>query len=257
MLSRSLHKILIVFGSLLTMCAHVHGDEYANLVKSGNEHFKAGEYLEAIESYEKVLDGGKVSAQLYYNLGNAYYKSKNVPAAILNYERAIKVDPQDEDLQFNLKLANLKTVDKIEVIPTFFIGELGEELKDLVSLETWGWMAIASLWLAAALFFLYATTSVLGTKRVSFFSALLLLVMSITTLTLGYQKYTSVYKDLEAIVFAPSVIVKSAPDPNETDLFLLHEGTKVSVVEQMDQWNKIRLADGSIGWIPIQAIEKI
>ena len=252
MLNKHLHRILTVIGCVLVMCMSVSADEFSELVTQGNEHFKAGEYREAIEAYESVLEEEKESAELYYNLGNAYYKSKNVPAAILNYERAIKLDPQDEDLQFNLKLANLKTVDKIEVVPTFFIGELGEDLKDMVSLDIWGWLAIISLWLAATLFFFYSSTSVPGLKRLSFFVALILIAFSITTLSLGYQKYTSVYKDVEAIVFAPSVVVKSAPDPDETDLFLLHEGTKVFVVEQMDEWNKIRLADGSIGWIPVR-----
>lgn len=257
MLNKNLHRVLLLVGCCLVFCIPVRAGEYTDLIKKGNEHFKAGEYDAAIDTYESVLSSNKESAELYYNLGNAYYKSKNVPAAILNYERAIKLDPQDEDLQFNLKLANLKTVDKIEVIPMFFIGELGEDLKDSASLNTWGWIAIISMWLAAALFFLYASSSAPGVKRISFFVALILVGVSITTFSFGYQKYTSVYKDVEAIIFVPSVIVKSAPDPGETDLFLLHEGTKVFVEEQMDDWNKIRLADGSIGWIPVQAIEQI
>ncbi|MBL4752655.1 MAG: tetratricopeptide repeat protein [Flavobacteriales bacterium] len=228
-----------------------------DLVTQGNEHFKAGEYTLAIEAYEAVIAEDKESAELYYNLGNAYYKFKNVPAAILNYERAIKLDPSDEDLQFNLKLVNLKTVDKIEVIPTFFIGELGQELKDMFSLNTWGLIAIIALWISAALFFVFASSTANLVKRLLFFFALFLLAVSLSSLGLGYQKYKSAYKQVEAIVFAPSVIVKSAPDPNETDLFLLHEGTKVLVVETMAEWNKIRLADGSIGWIPVQAIEQI
>jgi len=257
MLSKRIYIVVFALGCVLFSGTQVFADEYADQIKTGNEHFKAGEYPEAIEAYESVLAEEKESAELFYNLGNAYYKSKNVPAAILNYERAIKLDPQDEDLQFNLKLVNLKTVDRIEVVPTFFIGELGEDLKDLVSLNLWGWMAIVSIWLGAGLFFLYASTSLVNIKRMSFYAALVMLVASVITMSLGYQKYTSVYKDVEAIVFSPSVIVKSAPDPDETDLFLLHEGTKVFVVEQMDEWNKIRLADGSIGWIPIQAIEQI
>lgn len=235
----------------------VRADEYSDLITRGNDYFKKGEYEHAIASYEKVLDGGKESAELYYNLGNAYYKTINIPAAILNYERAVKLDSKDEDLQFNLKLAKLKTVDKIEVIPTFFIGEIGEDLKHSVPLDTWGWMAIISLWLSAALFFIFTIVSTNAVKRVFFFTALLLFALSLASFGLGYQKYNAVYTDMEAIVFSPSVIVKSAPDPNETDLFLLHEGTKVSVVEEMGEWNKIRLADGSIGWIPVQSIEKI
>lgn len=242
---------------LLLACIDVQADEHSDRVKLGNEHFKAGEYMEAIETYEQVLGDGKESAELYYNLGNAYYKFKNVPAAILNYERAVKLDPQNEDLQFNLKLSNLKTVDKIEVIPTFFIGELAENLENMLSLNTWGWMAIVSLWVAAALFFIYASSLANGLRRVLFFSSLLLLTLSVMSFGMGYQKYHSLYEEVQAIIFVPSVIVKSAPDPKETDLFLLHEGTKVLVVEKMDEWNKIQLADGSIGWIPEQSIEKI
>jgi tetratricopeptide (TPR) repeat protein len=235
----------------------VRADEHQDLITRGNDHFKKGEYEHAIASYEEVIDGGKESAELYYNLGNAYYKTINIPAAILNYERAIKLDPMDEDLRFNLKLANLKTVDKIEVIPTFFIGEIGEDLKDSVSLNTWGWFAIVSLWLSALLFFIFTNISSNTFRRLVFFTALSLLVLSMGSFGLGYQKYNAVYNDLEAIVFAPSVIVKSAPDQQQTDLFLLHEGTKVSVVEEMGEWNKIRLADGSVGWIPQETIEQI
>ena len=238
-------------------CVAARADEMTALIAQGNEHFKAGEYTLAIESYERVIAKDKESAELYYNLGNAYYKSKNVPGAILNYERAVKLDPNDEDLQFNLKLANLKTVDNIEVIPTFFIGELGEDLKDMFPLNTWGLIAIVSLWLSSALFFIFSNSTIRMAKRLFFFSALTLLSFSLISLGLGYQKYKSLYTQVEAIVFSPSVIVKSAPDPNETDLFLLHEGTKVFVLEEMAEWNKIRLADGSIGWIPVASIEQI
>jgi len=257
MKDRHLHIAAVIIFCLLAFQVPVKADANTDKVSQGNEFFKSGEYAEAIGLYEAVLEEGVESAELYYNLGNAYYKSKNIPAAILNYERAVKLKPQDKDLQFNLKLANLKTVDKIEVIPTFFIAELGEDLKDLFPIDTWGWMAISALWLSAVLFYLFANAMAKGTKRILFFSALLLAVFSLSSFGLGYQKYTSVYKEVEAIVFAPSVIVKSAPGPNETDHFLLHEGTKVFVLEAMDEWNKIRLADGSIGWIPVQSIEKI
>lgn len=249
--------VLSVILCLFMATGSVHADEYSELITKGNDYFKQGEYEHAIASYEQVLAGGKESAELYYNLGNAYYKTINIPAAILNYERAIKLDPKDEDLQFNLKLANLKTVDKIEVIPTFFIGEIGEDLKDSVSLDSWGWLAIISLWLSALLFFMFTNIPSNTFKRLVFFTALALLVLSVGSFGLGYQKYIAVYNDLEAIVFAPSVIVKSAPDQQQTDLFLLHEGAKVSVVEEMGEWNKIRLADGSVGWIPKETIEQI
>jgi len=249
--------VLSVILCLFMATGSARADEYLELITKGNDYFKQGEYEHAIASYEKVLDGGKESAELYYNLGNAYYKTINIPAAILNYERATRLDSKDEDLQFNLKLADLKTVDKIEVIPTFFIGELGEDLKDSVALDTWGWFAVVSLWLSALLFFIYTNMFSNTFKRVVFFAALSLLVLSMGSFGLGYQKYNAVYNDLEAIVFAPSVIVKSAPDQQQTDLFLLHEGTKVSVVEEMGEWSKIRLADGSVGWIPKETIEHI
>ena len=257
MLNKRVHRFLMVLLSLLAMAGQVRADSNADLIARGNEYFKVAEYDSAAASYEEVLDGGVESAKLYYNLGNAYYKMTNIPAAILNYERALKLDPKNEDLQFNLKLSTLKTVDEIEVIPSFFIVELGSGMKDLFALDTWGWIAIIALWLSAGLFFVFSYISSGSSKRLIFFVALLLVATSLGSFGLGYQKFNSVYNDLEAIIFSPSVIVKSSPDLNGKDLFLLHEGTKVEVLEEIGDWDKISLADGSVGWIPSKSIEKI
>jgi len=252
-----LKYIFIIAGLVLVNCSLSKALDNEVLIAKANGLYIEGEYTAASELYEKVLADGKEASELYYNLGNTYFKLGNIPAGILNYERAKKIKPNDDDINFNLKLANLKTVDKIEAIPNFIIGDLGNEIKDRFSHDVWGWLCVISIWIASVLFFIYIELSLRGLKKIFFILSMTALIFSIIAFAFGYSKYISSYKQIEAIVFSPTVTIKSSPDEQGKDLFVLHEGTKVFVLDEMGDWYKIKLASGSIGWIPTPSIEQI
>jgi len=227
------------------------------LILEANQLFTDGKYDESAGLYKQVLEGGKESYELYYNLGNAYYKLNNIAASILNYERAKKLNPGDDDLEFNLSLVNLKTIDKIESIPSLFVSDLAGDLTDLYSYDGWATISVVGIWLCSVFFCLYLVMVIPSLKRVLFWLSLAILVASLITTSFANKKYNIIFQNSEAIVFSPSMVVKSSPRDSGTDLFVLHEGTKIMMLEELGEWSKIKLADGSVGWIPGSAIEII
>ena len=231
-------------------------DNYA-IIDSANKAYTNGNYLNAIESYEQVLGNGVEAPELYYNLGNSYFKTNNIPAAILNYERARRLSPKDEDLQFNLKLANLKTVDKIVMIPPLFFKVWWNDLTNIYSGDTWAIVSIVSLWLCILIFCLFIISRQPGFKRLFFWICILLFIFTFLSFNFAYKRYNEIHNSDEAIIFSASIVVKSSPDENGTDLFVLHEGTKVLIKDRVGDWNKIVLLDGKEGWLSADVMEVI
>ena len=228
-----------------------------SLAEKGNQAFGEGQYETAAEYYEQVLDENLESSSIYFNLGNAYYKLNNVAGAILNYEKAKKLDPNDEDIDFNLKLAGMRTVDKIETIPTFFISDWTTDLINLYSEDTWGWLSMLMVWMGFSILSIYVVVKSPAIKKLLFGLGVLFLAMSFVCFGLGNKKYNSVVHEQKAIVFSPSIIIKSSPGENGNDLVVLHEGTKVMILDEVGGWNKIKLANGNVGWLPSSSIENI
>ena len=232
-------------------------DENQSLITDANQAYSDGNFEDAISLYEQVLEHDYEAPQLYYNLGNSYFKSNNLPAAILNYERAKRLAANDEDIAFNLKLANLKTPDKIESIPTLFFKTWWNSFARLFSGKQWAIISIVSFWICILMFCVYITTNKVDNKKIFFWFSALLLLLTIFSFTYAYQGYKAVNSNNEAIIFSASVTIKSSPDENGTDLFVLHEGTKVMILDGIGEWNKIKLSDGSVGWIRSEAVETI
>ena len=200
-----------------------------------------GQYQQAIKDYESLLKQG-ASADLYYNLGNAYYRSENITRAVLNYERALLLSPGDRDIRFNLQIARSKTIDKIVPESEMFFFTWYRSLVNLMSVDAWAWTALVSLALVIVLLLIYLFSDRIWLRKIGFFGGFVLLLL--------YRK--------GAIVVSPSVTVKSTPAKNGTDLFILHEGTKVSITDgSMKGWTGIRIADGKEGWIESDMIEEI
>lgn len=225
-------------------------DEASQIFEEGNRFYLQAKYAEAIAQYEKVIERDNESGELYFNLGNAYYKSGKIQKAILNYERAKQILPGDEDIQFNLQLANLQVTDKIDAVPKLFVYRWFDSLIAMFSLATMGWIVYTFflLTLAAFAYFLFAPTYL--QKRVSMFigfvfSAALILTM----IGFAVQSYKESNTEF-AIVMADVTNIKSAPDSKGNDLFVLHKGLKLQVLDSVNHWRKIRLADGKVGWIP-------
>ncbi len=216
-----------------------------------------GNYQEAIKVYESLLKQGE-SAELYYNLGNAYYRTENITRAVLNYERALLLSPGDGDIRFNLQIARSKTIDKIVPESEMFFVTWYRSLVNIMSVDGWGRMALVSLALVIVLFLVYLFSSRVWVQKVGFFGGGILLVVFVFSNFFAWQQRQQLLNREGAIVVAPSVTVKSTPAQNGTDLFILHEGTKVVITDgSMKSWREIRLADGKKGWIESKKIELI
>lgn len=216
-----------------------------------------GNYQEAIKVYESLLKQGE-SAELYYNLGNAYYRTENITRAVLNYERALLLSPGDGDIRFNLQIARSKTIDKIVPESEMFFVTWYRSLVNIMSVDGWGRMALVSLALVIVLFLVYLFSARVWVQKVGFFGGGILLVVFVFSNFFAWQQRKQLLNREGAIVVAPSVTVKSTPAQNGTDLFILHEGTKVVIIDgSMKSWREIRLADGKKGWIESKKIELI
>ena len=214
-------------------------------------------YQEAIKVYESLLKHGE-SAELYYNLGNAYYRTENITRAVLNYERALLLSPGDGDIRFNLQIARSKTIDKIVPESEMFFVTWYRSLVNIMSVDGWGRMALVSLALFIVLFLVYLFSARVWVQKVGFFGGGILLVVFVFSNFFAWQQRQQLLNREGAIVVAPSVTVKSTPAQNGTDLFILHEGTKVVITDgSMKSWREIRLADGKKGWIESKKIELI
>jgi tetratricopeptide (TPR) repeat protein len=249
-----MNRVLLV---LLLACATSFAQEAAMNFSAANDLYRGGKYAEAISTYEKIVSNGYESPALYYNLGNAYYKSGNIPAAILNYERAKRLAPGDEDVLHNLRLANLRIVDKIEPVPRLFFVGWWDGLIGLASSSGWGSIAIGALWLAALLLAGFRIVRGGLAQKLLLFPGIAMVLFSIFAFTAGGIQGGRERSESAAILFAPTASVKSAPDAGSTDLFVVHEGVRVDVLDSVGEWEKIRLADGKEGWLPMADLKVI
>ena len=216
-----------------------------------------GEYQQAISGYEALLKQG-VSADLYYNLGNAYYRTENIPQAVLNYERALLLSPGDRDIRFNLQIARSKTYDKIVPESEMFFVTWYRSLVSLMSVDGWARTALVALGLTIVLLLVYLFSDRLWLRKVGFFGGVALLLLFFAGNLFAWQQKQDLLNRKGAIIFAPSVTVKSTPAANGTDLFILHEGTKVTIIDgSMKDWKEIHIADGKEGWIESKLIRII
>jgi tetratricopeptide (TPR) repeat protein len=237
-------------------CVTIHAQP-VDILKNANQAYIDGKYEEAIDLYNTVIDSGYESAALYYNLGNAYFKSNKVTNAILFYERAKLLDPNDDEIEFNLELAKTFTVDKIEEIPELFLVTWIKAVVHALKVDAWAFISIACFIAMLLGLSIYFFSKGYQTKRLTFLLAILLLVLSIVSYSFAAIQKNEITRNDTAIVFAPTITLKSSPDRQSKDLFVLHEGTKVVVVDEVGEWREIKLADGSKGWLKISDIEII
>lgn len=237
------------------LCSFIYAE--AATLQEAAEAYGAQKYDDAAAMYEEIIAGQGKSSEVYYNLGNAYYKLKQYPKAILNYERALLMAPGDEDIRFNLELARTKITDKIDVIDRSFLSVWGDTLRNLFSSDTWSIIAIATFILFIAGAFLYFFTTTVWMRKLGFFGGFLLLVISVAANFFASKQKEKLLNRNEAIVISPSVTVKSSPADSGTDLFILHEGTKVKITDKVGEWSEIRIEDGNTGWMQNSKMEII
>ena len=215
------------------------------------------EYTKAIDIYEQLLQQGE-SGEIYYNLGNAYFKQDKLGRAILNYERALIIQPGNADVSANLDIARAKTVDKINPNPEIFFVAWTRSLINSLSVDTWGACGIGFFICTLAALAIYFFTKGVRWRKIGFFVALISLIISIVTNLFAFEQKRKIDHRTDAIVLSPSVTVRSTPSDEGTSLFVIHEGRKVSIKDDsMKEWKEITLEDGKVGWIPVSAIEII
>ena len=214
-------------------------------------------YQQAAKDYEELLKQG-VSADLYYNLGNCYYRMDQMTQAVLNYERALLLSPGDEDIRFNLQMARSKTIDKITPESEMFFVTWYRSLVNVMSVDGWARTALVALIVAIVLALFYLFSDRIWLRKIGFFGGILLLLVFLMSNLFAWQQKRNLTQRTGAIVIKSAVNVKSTPSKNGTDLYILHEGTKVTVTDAtMREWRKIRVADGKEGWLEVSEIEVI
>jgi tetratricopeptide (TPR) repeat protein len=235
----------------------VKADENAIAFDSANASYAKGNYDKAIQLYEKILSGDKVSAEVYFNLGNAYYKSGKIGMAILNYERAKKIHPEDDDILTNLKFAEQKTEDKIDAAPEFFLSQWKGWLSSSLSERSWSWACIISMIISAFLLALYVTSASTFIKKLGFYLGITCLLAGVAIFFIARQSYTSQTELSEGVITSAAVTVNGSPAENGTKLFMLHEGTRVKIMDENAGWTEIQIANGNSGWVKGDLLSKI
>jgi tetratricopeptide (TPR) repeat protein len=247
-------KIVIL---LFVLTAGLRAEEASLMFEQANQFYRSNDYQKAASLYEQVVKNGYESPYVFFNLGNAYFKLQNIPAAILNYERAHRLAPHDEDISYNLRLANLRIVDRIEPVPELFIIAWWKSCVNFLSSGGWATVSIIALWCIVAGIAILLMSRLLMLQRIALFTALLAFLIAIVGFIATYQRLRIERDSQSAILFIASVSVKSAPDEQSTDLFVLHEGVKVEFLDSVGEWRKIRLLDGKVGWLHSSAAQVI
>lgn len=229
----------------------------ADCFAEGNEAYKRADYQQAIAAYTSILDAGYENADLYYNLGNAYYRTEQYGLAILNYERSLRLKPNFIEAQQNLALANARTEDKITPLPEFLLARWWRALVNLFTFSGWLVVILVVGVLAMAAAFLFRFHPLYGWRKGGLIALIVLGILFIVSVCCAvHAGYRYSHRD-RAVVTQPMAVVKGSPDEGGVDKIILHEGTTLYIDETLDGWHKIHLADGNTGWLPSEEITVI
>lgn len=247
--------LLILF--TLTSALSLNAQDSEIIFKEGVEAYASEDYKLAIDKWERLISSGYYSPELYYNLGNAWFKEGSIPGAILYYEKALLLKPFNEDYRYNLGIALAYTTDRFETVPEVFFVRWYKMLSLLRGSNSWAMFSLVLFILSLLLILVYLFSSGLVLKKVSFYAGLLLIFFSLVSLSLSYMNKQITVKRQSAIIFTPVVTGKSSPGNDGKDLFVIHEGTKVRIEDQIGEWAEVRLSDGNVGWILLSDIRKV
>lgn len=247
---------LLLF-SLPAISQPVLQDDKEAVFAKGVEFYTAADYESALNEWLSIYQMGYNSVELCYNIGNAYFKLNNTPGSILFYERAALRDPANEDVNYNLQIAKTLVVDRFEEIPELFFIRWYNLFVLILKSNTWAIISIVSFVICLAFLSLYFFTSNYKAKVAGFWIAVVMFLISVVSLSCSIRSKDLVYNSESAIIFSPQVRGKSSPDNSGTDLFILHEGTKVDITDKVGEWLEIRLSDGNKGWVPVSSLEVI
>lgn len=234
---------------MLFLSQGVFAQSADDLFAKANDEYKQEKYNEAIKTYEQIEGLGVISTELYYNLGNCYYKLNEVAPSIYNYEKALLLNPLNEDAQNNLVFARRLTIDNIEELPKSVFQKIDENFVKKLSYNEWAIVSVSLSIIGAFLFLLFYFSYTPTKKRLFFVTSILSFLLLVASSIFAIKEHSYSKTNIQAIIFIQQTEIKNAPTSNSEVIFTLHEGTKVDVLDTVDNWKKIRIADGKIGWV--------
>lgn len=245
-------KILFL---LLFISSLANGQSVEELFSKANTFYKQGNLEMAIENYLEIDKQEEVSSELYYNLGNCYYKLNNVAETIYYYEKALKLNPLNEDARNNLVFAKRLTIDSIKELPKSILQKINKNYFQKLSYNQWALITIVFSFLTAILFLLFYFSFRSSLKRTYFIASVFSFLFFISALTITYNQFIFTKNEVFAIIFSEKTEIRNEPSISSESIFTLHEGTKVRVLDAVGNWRKIKLVDGKVGWIPLKELK--
>lgn len=243
-----------ILSLLVTWTFLLFGQDVNTKFETANQAFVNKNYKEAIAAYESLLLQGFVASELYYNLGNAYYKDGAIGKAVLYYERALRLKPNDKDTRHNLELIQNQLQDELPAVPTFFLIQWWQSLYRLFSATVWSGLTIALVWLAGAGWAVWLMAGTRKAKKWGFVAGVVGLVLSIFTFFLAQSSTAAASQRNEAVITVHSAALRIGADEASTELQLLHEGTKLQLLDEIGDWYKVKLSDETTGWMEKKAM---
>lgn len=227
------------------------------IFSEGIKHYNEGEYGKAISSFMTILENGQHSSSLYFNLGNSFYKINDVANSIFYYEKALLLSPNDKDIVDNLSFSKNMLIDKIEILPTNQLKQFSNYVLGLLNVNKWLYLGLIILYISALFFLLYFFNSISSLKKNYFITSIVSLFFAVFFFSAGITKNLNQKSNLFAIIFDEKIDFRSEPNYRSEVLFNLHEGTKVLIKEELNDWVFVEIQDGNKGWIETQSIKKI
>lgn len=246
-------QIVILFFFFIGFGAKGNNPLFEKAAKAYNQ----GQYQIAIEAYEKILSQQQHSANLYFNLANAHYKLNHIAFSIYYYEKALLLDPKDEDIRNNLIFAQNRTIDVIDKLPQSAVVKFKTDFIHLLKVDQWAIIAIVFMVLFVSLFILYRNSFIINQKRIALISSFVAVIGVLIAVSMAFTQQSIYKKDRPAIVFAEKIQVQSAPNLKSEQVFTIHEGTKVNVLDDFENWKQIKLSNGSTGWLLAADIKEL
>lgn len=240
-------KLLLILNILFAV--GLNGQNPQEEFTKANKLYQEQNFDQALHLYESLIAKNYVSSDLFYNIANTYYKLNRIAPAVLYYKKALKLDPNMEDAQFNLKMVESLTVDKFEVLPKTNMKIFWESISELFTVNQWAYITLMSSFLTIALLLVFKFSFRASLKRLTFVLGIASFSIGLFSLFVSFQQKNHWEKNQEAIIMVSNTYIKVAPNVASEDAFILHEGSSVIVVDKIDDWFRIKLSDGKVGWI--------
>lgn len=252
-------KRVLIFVSALLLAAQVAQarEVYDRQWDSANTAYMNGDWAGAIAIYDSIEQAGMASPKLYYNMGGAHFKNGSVGKAVLYYNKALRLDPTDEDTQYNLRVAEGYVKDQIEVVPEFFASRWVRDVRTAMSSNAWAITSLVMLLVALVALMLYLLPIGLRYRKVGFGVGVVAGLLVVLSMSFASAQRTRALHSSEAVVMQSAVPVKSSPEKSSKDIFVIHEGTRVTVLDHLGDWSQVSIADGNKGWLLTSSIEVI